>query len=483
MRMMAKYTLNLSEICEQVSGLRFEDLDGLAFDRIDDIANAAIPNIFSTRYDLLDNGEDLNELHRKILEHYWEYEVCTYTPSDFILRLNRKLNEIAPMYNQRYESTKLEYPIFDDIKYKEQGTDSAVNTGDSTSSSNTKHSDQDIHSQTHTGDVTNRMDEDGSTVASGSTTGSQGHTGTVGTVAQESGTTRVLDVLDGEQSHTGTLGVQSQEGGTTRVVTDRTEEDKGHDTTLAQKHINNDSTESSENKKTDWTYNNDTPQGSISGVSDQDYLTSYSKHTSEHDENPFHYTGYISGEYFDGTSFELNSDDEKIKRADNLSVNMGIKVDDQKQHTAGKTDIDDTSTTTHGKTDNATTTYGDKVETDNINTSTTAHGKGDQSTTTYGDTIATDGTHQDVTLHGKGQTDKTTYGDTINNITAYGQNIKTDNEAFNKQNHQGNYSKEVEGKSNSGKSYMQMLAEYRLVMINIYQEIIDELRELFFIIY
>ena len=100
---MAKYTLNLSEICEQVSGLKFEDLDGLPFDRIDDICNAAIPNIFSTRYDLLDNGEDLNELQRKILEHYWEYEVCTYTPSDFILRLNRKLNEIAPLYNQRYE--------------------------------------------------------------------------------------------------------------------------------------------------------------------------------------------------------------------------------------------------------------------------------------------------------------------------------------------------------------------------------------------
>ena len=480
---MAKYTLNLSEICEQVSGLKFEDLDGLAFDRIDDICNAAIPNIFSTRYDLLDNGEDLNELHRKILEHYWEYEVCTYTPSDFILRINRRLNEIAPYFNQRYESTKLEYPIFDDIRYKEEGKDSAVNTGDSTSSNNTKHSDQDIHTQTHTGDVTQRMDEDGSTVASGSSTGSQGHTGTIGVQSQESGTTKVVDVLDGEQKHSGTLGVQNQEGGTTKIVTDRTEEDKGHTTTTAQKSVTNDGTESSENKKTDWDYRNDTPQGSISGVADQDYLTSYTKHTSEHDENPFNYTGNISGTFFDGDTYSLTSDDSRIQRADTLNVKMGLGMNDQKQKTSGKTDIDDTSTTTHGKTDNQTTTYGDKVETDNTDTQTTTHGKGDQSTTTYGDTIATDGTHQDITLHGKGQTDKTVYGDTINDITAYGQNIKTDAEQSSKNNHMGNYEKLVEGKYNSGKSYMQMLAEYRMVMINIYDEIIQQLRDLFFIIY
>ena len=480
---MAKYTLNLSEVCEQVSGLKFNELTGLSFDRIDDIANASIPKLFSDRYSLLDDGDDRIDLERMILEHYWEYEICTYTPSDFILRLNRKLNEIAPLYNQRYESTKLEYPIFDDIKYKEQGTDASVNTGDSTSSSNTKHSDQDIHTQSHTGDVVQRMDEDGSTSVAGSTKNTQGHTGTVDIVGQESGTTKVVDVLDGEQKHSGTLGVQSQEGGTTKVVTDRTEEDKGHDNTLAQKHITNDGVESSENKKTDWDYRNDTPQGSISGVADQDYLTSYSKHTSEHDENPFNYKGHIGGTFFDGSSFELNSDDTKIQRADTLNVTMGLKIDDQKQHTAGKTDIDDTSTTTHGKTDTQTTNYGDKVETDNTDTSTTTHGKGDTSTTTYGDTVANDGLSSQMTSFGKGQTDKTTYGDTVNDITAYGQNIKTNAEQSNKNNHQGNYEKYVEGKYNSGKSYMQMLAEYRLVMINIYQEIIDELRELFFIIY
>ena len=59
---MAKYTLNLSEVCEQVSGLKFNDLTGMAFDRIDDIANASIPHIFSTRYKLLDDGDDRVDL-------------------------------------------------------------------------------------------------------------------------------------------------------------------------------------------------------------------------------------------------------------------------------------------------------------------------------------------------------------------------------------------------------------------------------------
>lgn len=113
---MARYTLNLSEICEQVTGLNFNTLTEVnPFDRIDTIANAAAPLLVSDRYDLLDNADDKNSFLRMLFEHYWEYEVCALTPSDFILRLNRKLNEIAPLFNQRYESMKMEFPVFQDI--------------------------------------------------------------------------------------------------------------------------------------------------------------------------------------------------------------------------------------------------------------------------------------------------------------------------------------------------------------------------------
>ena len=113
---MARYTMNLSEVCEVMTGLNFNDMtEANPFDRIDTIANAAAPILVSDRYELLDNGDDKNSFLRMLIEHYWEYEVCALTPSDFILRLNRKLNEIAPLFNQRYESMKMEFPVFQDV--------------------------------------------------------------------------------------------------------------------------------------------------------------------------------------------------------------------------------------------------------------------------------------------------------------------------------------------------------------------------------
>lgn len=428
---MARYTLNLSEICEQVSGLKFNDLTGMAFDRIDTIADAAIPNLFSSRYTLLDNGDDLNDLQRMILEHYWEYEVCAYTPADFILRLNRKLNEIAPLYNQRYESTKLEFPVFEDIDYAEDGTDAHENHGTTEGTSNTKHSDKDILTSAHTG--------------------------TIDVDSQEGGTTKTDTTLDGEQKHSGTVGVQNNEGGTTKVVTDHSEVDKGHDVTTAQRHQDNTDNESMETRKTDWDYKNDTPQGSISGITEQDYLSSYSKHTSENEAEHIGLSSSMSGSYFDGGTYSMSASDAGMPAADKYDSTKNYGINDQKTHSSGTTEVDDTATTTHGKTNQQTTTYNDKVETDNETNQTVTHGKSNDQTTTYGDTTT--------------------------NTTTYGHNIKTDNEGKNDLTHEGEYHKEAKGKYNSGKSYAQMLMEYREAMINIYDEIIKELRELFFIIY
>lgn len=431
---MAKYTLNLSEVCEQVSGLKFNELTGMAFDRIDDIANAAIPHLFSSRYTLLDDGDDRIDLERMILEHYWEYEICTYTPSDFILRLNRKLNEIAPLYNQRYDSIKLEYPIFKDVDYTENGTDAHENHVVTSDEGNTKHSDKDITAVVHGG--------------------------TVGVDSLERGTTKVVDVLDGEQKHTGTVKNDSQEDGTTTVTLDHTEEDKGHTITNAGSHSDNKIHETADHKSTDWDYKNDTPQGSVSGITDQDYLTSYSKHTSEKDQTPFNASGEVSGTYFDGGNFSYTISDQingQPTHADHMEHDISTGVTDQRQKTSGKTEVDDTTTTLHGKGEEVTTTYNDKVETDNTDTATTTHGKGVATTTTYGNTDTS--------------------------TTTYGHNIATEAEGTNDLTHEGEYSKAVEGKMNSGKSYMEMLQEYRDVMINIYMEIIEELKELFFIIY
>lgn len=319
---MARYTLNLSEICEQVTGLNFNTLtEANPFDRIDTIADAAAPILVSNRYDLLDNGDDKNSFLRMLLEHYWEYEVCALTPSDFILRLNRKLNEIAPLFNQRYESMKMEFPVFQDIN--------------------------------------------------------------VWTDGQIDRTAHKTDVLDGEVRNSGT---------------DRTGYGKKESTSLDSHYSNGQRIP----KTTDWAYDNDTPQNSISGITDQDYLTRYGKRTSE----------------VDGKSVKNNAHSGTTMGGDAYTI-AAVNYNE------GDADGGDFGTTeSYGGTKQSgedTFTHGHKAETDN--------------------TFNSDATSQDVS---------------------------------------GTHQY---GKNNSGKTYAQMMEEYRHAMINVFQEMIDELHELFFIIY
>lgn len=373
---MARYTLNLSEVCEQVTGLNFDDMEGISFDRIDTIANAAIPKIFSDRYDLFDNGDDRIDLLRMVLEHYWEYEICTYTPSDFILRINRKLNEIAPLYNQRYESTKLEYPVFEDVDYTSDGTDR---------------------------DTDNTVDH---------TTGKTTNSGTD------------TDI----RKHTGDIEVNDKEGGTTKFDGTVRDEDLGHDLTNAK---GTDSTQVIGNQdpiKTHWDYNNDTPQNSIDGIKDKDYLTSYSKSTDEQEVKAVT-ADPVTRQDINGDTYTFGGVSWKSANNGSLTSNEGHEA--SKSHSKGTNLTNDNNTTTHGKTNNQVTEYGDTI------TSTLEHGH----------VIDTE-------------------GDLNRDFV-----------------HDGEDHRHVKGKQNMSRTYAEMLNSYRNAMINIYMEVIEELKELFFLIY
>lgn len=385
---MARYTINLSELCEEVTGLYFNDLEGMAFDRIDTIAASAIPKLFSTRIDVLDNADDMTDLYRRILEHYWEYECCTYMPSDFILRLNRKLNEIMPYYNQRYESTKLLFPVFEDVDYHSHGEDSHHNESVDDNHSLITHGGRDITNQTNSGvDNTN---------------------------SQESGTTGT-DFTSSNHTET----------------TDKTITDTDESTTNAD--INA--------QTVNWQYNNDTPQNEIAthrdGEDDSgqagephgefDYLTSYAKATSH-----------------------------KAKREVIHNVSGGLDADKNE----------------YGRDVKYTDANGGSIGSDQIHKLERKSSESDSETT------------EDTTVsHGKGVNTDLTHGHIIDGYTQYGHTIddKTDN--VNNFDHEGKDHRHTKGKANSGRSYSEMLNLYRSTMINIYQEIIDELKELFFIIY
>lgn len=59
------------------------------------------------------------KLNDKILKHYWNYEIGQETESMFRFALNRKMNEIMPLYNQLYLSAQLEIDPLLTMKYSD----------------------------------------------------------------------------------------------------------------------------------------------------------------------------------------------------------------------------------------------------------------------------------------------------------------------------------------------------------------------------
>jgi hypothetical protein len=52
-------------------------------------------------------------LNGKILDRYWNREICTETIDDWRLIIRRKMNEIMPFYNKLYETEQLGYSALD----------------------------------------------------------------------------------------------------------------------------------------------------------------------------------------------------------------------------------------------------------------------------------------------------------------------------------------------------------------------------------
>lgn len=106
---MSKYTTEVRFICENAAGLK----DSVGYSRIDDIINKAIPAVFAFDFPIFDEAYR-NVLCKKILKHYYTREICEETVGLWELRLDTRMNEIMPYYNQLYKSELLEFnPLYD----------------------------------------------------------------------------------------------------------------------------------------------------------------------------------------------------------------------------------------------------------------------------------------------------------------------------------------------------------------------------------
>lgn len=106
---MSTFTTQLRYICETAAGLK----ESVGYDRIAEIIEKARPSIFSFNYPIFDETYK-GVLETKILKHFYTQEIGLETYGLWKLKLDAKMNEIMPYYNQLYESATLKFnPLYD----------------------------------------------------------------------------------------------------------------------------------------------------------------------------------------------------------------------------------------------------------------------------------------------------------------------------------------------------------------------------------
>ena len=133
---MSIYTTERRFICESLAG----QTESQGYDQVNWIIEQAAPKIFSFDFPMFDESYR-SVLEKKILKHYYTREIGLETYGLWQLKLDTKMNEIMPYFNQRYKSETLEFnPLYDfdvtrDHKNQKDETGklvcSATNTGES----------------------------------------------------------------------------------------------------------------------------------------------------------------------------------------------------------------------------------------------------------------------------------------------------------------------------------------------------------------
>ena len=139
---LSKYTTEVRFICEHFAGLD----ESKGFTKVNDIVEKARHNIFE-KYPIFDENYR-SVLEAKILKHFYTREIGFESVGLWLLKLNQKMCEIMPYYNQFYESQKLTFNPLVNIDI------SQTSTRDDNTASNTQ------TAQATTNERTNNVSKD-----------------------------------------------------------------------------------------------------------------------------------------------------------------------------------------------------------------------------------------------------------------------------------------------------------------------------------
>lgn len=167
---MSKYTTEVRFICESLAG----NSESVGGNGIDNVIQRAIPQIFDFDFPIF-KSDYKNVLATKILKHYYTREIGYETYGLWKFKLNVRLNEIMPYFNQLYESTLLEFNPLLDVDYtrKHEGERNKEEQGKSEGTNNTIN--LSVYSDTPQGSVENLDNGSYMTSASKTTDSSKGN--------------------------------------------------------------------------------------------------------------------------------------------------------------------------------------------------------------------------------------------------------------------------------------------------------------------
>lgn len=231
---MSKYTTEVRYICENYAGYsETQDLDN-----VESAIEAARTKVFDFDFPMFDESYR-SVLETKFLKHYYTREIGFETVGLWKLWLNKRLNEIMPFYNQLYKSETLEFNPFYDVDFYTKRNNTGKYDETSTSEGTSKSVRTDNLNEATTGNSlrTDNLKEE--------TTGD---------------TLRTDNLNEATSSETDT---------TTNAT--RTDNLAHSDTTTTA--------------NTHYDLYSDTPQGALTGVDNENYLTNARKITDSGTEN------------------------------------------------------------------------------------------------------------------------------------------------------------------------------------------------------
>lgn len=246
---MSKYTTEVRYICETYAN----QTETPEYADINTVIETAAPQIFDT-FPIYDEAYRI-VLETKILRHYYTREICAETVGLWKFLLNNKMNEIMPYYNKLYESELIQFnPMYTiDITKSRTGTGTEDRTNEDNRTANKNGNES--NNRNYEENEKNKNNKSNSSV-------------------------NVTNYNSEENNKSNDNKIMNE---------NKTKENNETNNETAERKEN---TIGSENGNTETIENNtnknafsDTPQGNLTGVDNNTYLTDYRKITENNNEN------------------------------------------------------------------------------------------------------------------------------------------------------------------------------------------------------